>query len=407
MKTRNFIFVSAGVTALLFLIFLGINQAQKHYGSLNGLNPQISKGEMLETDNIRIQEEEEEEEEKKYPSKIVENTFYRAIQDTNTLNQVLKKGNFLDRMTSWNGKALFVKFNSAQSSPEFRYYYYDALYKDINQNKVQDESDQGFFNPASTVKVSIAALALEKLNKAGLTKESEYRTDESSNWFRISDDIRRSLVISDNDSTNRLILWLGFDEINYSLENKGLAHLVIDRLMLNQGTLIKSPPFEVRLGNKLIKQASKSVSIKATCYETVTRIGNCATASDLVGVLMRIIQPEYLPANKNFNLNQADREWLQGVMSHTPLEEGFDYPDDYCRFLTNVEDKIVGQSGKMLSKCGVALFSNTYVDSSFMAASSGQKYYIVFSVTPPKGFSEKEIIQWMNTTTNFVLPHLP
>jgi hypothetical protein len=94
-------------------------------------------------------------------------------------------------------------------------------------------------------------------------------------------------------------------------------------------------------------------------------------------------------------------------MSHTPRKEGFNYQDDYCRFLTKVEHKIASKSGRMLSKCGVALFSNTYVDSSFIEADSGQKYYIVFSVTPPKGVSEKEIIQWMNTTVNFVLLRLP
>jgi len=400
MKSRRNFLVSAGGVTVLLLIFFGINKVYKYHNYLNDLNPLFSKNKNSGIDNIKIQEE-------KFPPKITEGKFYRAIQDTITLDRVLQEGDFLERMNSWNGKALFVKLNLIKSSPEFRYYSYNALYKDVNGNKIQDESDQGFFNPASTVKVSVAALVLERLNKIGFTREAEYRASESSNWFRIDEDIRHSLLISDNNATNRLILWLGFDQINNDLENKGLPHLVIGRLMLNQGTLVKSPPFEIRQEDKLIRQPSKSVSVRVSCYETVSQIGNCATASDLVGVLIRIVQPEYLPANKNFNLNQSDREWLQVLISHTPREEGFDYPDDYCRFLIEVEHKIASQSGRMLSKCGVALFSNTYVDSSFIETDSGQKYYIVFSVTPPKGIPEKEIIQWINTTTNFVLSQLP
>jgi len=400
MKFERFILVSTGGITLLFLVSFGINQIHKYYGSLNNLNSQLSKDKTLETDNIQIQEKES------YP-KTTEDKFYRSIQDTNALNRVFQEGGFSERMNSWNGKALFVKFSSVKSPHEFQYYDYKALYQDINRNNIQDESDQGFFNPASTVKVSIAALVLEKINTTGLTRDSEYRVAGSSDWFSIDDDIRRSLVVSDNDATNRLILWLGFDQINHDLKNKGLGHLVINRLMLNQGTLIKSPPFEIRLGNKLIRQSSKSVSVRVACYETVSQVGNCATASDLVEVLIRIVQPEYFPADQNFTLNQSDREWFQEVMSHTPRKEGFNYQDDYCRFLTKVEHKIASKSGRMLSKCGVALFSNTYVDSSFIEADSGQKYYIVFSVTPPKGVSEKEIIQWMNTTVNFVLLRLP
>ena len=393
MKSKKSIFISTGGIALL-LLFIAINQTHKHYSSSNNLSSQISKDEILEAENIQAQE------------KTVD-TLYRTVQDSSTLNRVLREGGFLERMNSWNGKVLFVKFNSVKPSPEFRYYSYNSLYEDINRNGIQDKSDQGFFNPASTVKVSIAALALEKINKIGLTREAEYRMVDSSDWFRIDDDIRRSLVISDNDATNRLVLWLGFDHINHTLETKGLTHLVIDRLMMNQGTLIKSPPFEMRLENRLISQSSKPVSVRATCYETASQIGNCATASDLVGVLLRIIQPEYLPAEKNFNLKQDDRKWLQEVMSHTPREEDFDYPDSYCRFLTHVEHEISGKSGRMLSKCGVALFSNTYVDSSFIETDSGQKYYIVFSVTPPQGIPEEKIIKWMNTATNFALLKLP
>ena len=41
----------------------------------------------------------------------------------------------------------------------------NASYIDTNKNGLMDSGDQGFFNPASTIKVMTAALVLEVLNK--------------------------------------------------------------------------------------------------------------------------------------------------------------------------------------------------------------------------------------------------
>jgi len=227
-----------------------------------------------------------------------------------------------------------------------------------------------------------------------------------STWYRIDEDIRLSIVISDNDAASRLILWLGFDYIKKALKNKGLTYLAIERLMLNRGTLVESPAFELRFAGQTIYQPPKPVSLEASCHEKNNQIGNCATASDLVGTLARFVQPEYFSKEERFILNQSDRVWLQEIMAHTPRQEGFEFSDNYCRFLTGVEKQVAKRSGRMLSKCGVALFSNTYVDLSFIETDDGQKYYIVFAVTPPGSITEEAIIQWMNTTASFILSQL-
>lgn len=94
-------------------------------------------------------------------------------------------------------------------------------------------------------------------------------------------------------------------------------------------------------------------------------------------------------------------------MSHTPREEGFDYADDYCRFLTETENQIASHEGRMLSKCGVSLFTNTYTDLSYIETDSGQKYYLLLSLRPPRRVSEPQIIHYMNQVAGALLSSPP
>lgn len=330
----------------------------------------------------------------------------RLTSDITTLGEILQQGNYLTQMEQWQGKALFLKVDETQNPAEFRYYAHHAMYGDRNQNGMVDPGDEGFFPPASTVKVAIAALVLEKLNRLDLQRDTEYRIIGKREWHSIAEDLRKMLVISDNESTNRLILWLGFEQLNRSLQAKNLQQLTITRLMLDRGTLVDSPPFEIRANQTLIHQDAQPVVTRFSCWERENQPGNCASASDILEVLVRLVQPEYFSPEERFRLTESDREWLREVMSHTPKEEGFNYADNYCRFLSEVERKYAHQSGRMLSKCGVALFSNTYIDSSFLETDSGEKYYLLFAVTPPESAAEAEVLHWMNQVTEFILPRL-
>lgn len=310
--------------------------------------------------------------------------------------EILKEQNLLDTMNSWQGQMLLVRTETGSDPHALRYYAFNSTYQDSNQNGVQDPDDFGFFNPASTVKVAIAALVLESLSQQHFTRQAEYRIVGTSRWHSFEEDIRRALIISDNEAANRLILWLGFDEINQRLANKGLSFIVINRLMLDKGTLIPSTAFEMRFEDKITQQPEKPVTIQASCYETDRKVGNCASADDLLQSLMRLNQPDYFNADEGFTLSPSDRDWLRTIMSRTPQEEGFDYVDDYCRFLTEVENRLASNGGKMLSKCGVSLFTNTYSDLSYLETDAGQAYYILLSVTPPPRTEEARIVEQMN-----------
>ena len=95
-----------------------------------------------------------------------------------------------------------------------------------------------YFNPASTVKMPLAFLALEKLNRIGRADVTRYTTiqfdssytgqvralhDSTSenNLPSIGHYIRKAFLVSDNDAYNRLYQFLGQGPINQWLSKKG------------------------------------------------------------------------------------------------------------------------------------------------------------------------------------------
>ncbi len=327
-------------------------------------------------------------------------------EDTETLAKILQTAHLLEQMKRWNGKALVIKVDESQGSPKFQPFSYRATYRDSNRNKRQDEQDQGFFHPASTVKVAIASLVLEQLKQRNLGRAAEYRVAGASAWTSIEADLIEMLVVSNNDAANRLILLLGFQYLNDTIRARGLKQYAVTRLMLNQGTLIDSPPIEIRWRDTLIKLPKRSVSNAFDCDEIDEKSGNCASAHDLAGILMRVVYPSVFSSEAGFDLRPADRQWLQQTMSQTPEQVGLDFEDTFCRFLHPLGQQLTQQSGRLLSKCGIALFSHTYLETSYLETDRGQKYFMVFVVTPPKTVAKARIIRWLNATSQLFLKSL-
>jgi hypothetical protein len=334
------------------------------------------------------------------PTKVINST---------KLEEILAQGNFLAQMNAWDGKALFVKVDEQKVPIELRYYSFDAIYSDSNQNEFQDEGDAGFFNPASTVKTAIAQLVLERLNELGVSRKSEFKPTQANVWHSVEEDIRKMVILSDNDSTNRLILLLGFDRLNNGMRKKGFRRFSVDRLMLDKGTLVPSPAHQVRNSGRILNLPAQSVSSRPPCFETPGKLGNCAIASELVGVLMRIVRPDFFTQSENFQMRTEDRLWLQETMSKTPAEAGYaDREASACRFLEFERKSILGGTkGRLMSKCGVALLSRTYIDSSFIERADGRKYFVTFAVKPISGESKETATRWLARASAFVLPRLP
>jgi len=127
------------------------------------------------------------------------------------------------------------------------------IYSEINRdkkNKVQfrdhfyNVDDQRYFYPASTVKLPIAILALEKIRELAIPgldrnstmitgaageRQTEVFNDPSSADGRpsIAHYIKKILLVSDNDAFNRLYEFLGQEYINNRLHAMGYTDIQI------------------------------------------------------------------------------------------------------------------------------------------------------------------------------------
>lgn len=211
-------------------------------------------------------------------------------------------------------------------------YQWTSEYVDTNKNGLIDKGDAGFFPPASTVKVAIAALAVEKNN--GING--------------IENDLKLALVVSDNKAANRLIDKAGgLQAITNELKLRGFDHFVLSRKF-------GVSPF----GDGVCIEGDGS--------------GNCASAADLIRSVQGIL------GGSTFNLSRSDREFLQKIMTLTPKQIGIKKRDNYCRFLP----------GATLEKCGVSIDSKTYSSVGVI-----DDAIVVIAVSPDGNVSEREKIK--------------
>ena len=157
---------------------------------------------------------------------------------------------FLKEILESQKDALFNKvINDAQT------YRLQIIYTRIDRNNKNEPTFTNYyfnydpklyFNPASTVKLPLAALALEKLNAldidgvnkfttiqfdSGYEKQTTFYMDESApdELPTIAHLIKRAFLISENDPYNRLYQFVGQQEIHRSLYDKGYKEIKIPR----------------------------------------------------------------------------------------------------------------------------------------------------------------------------------
>jgi hypothetical protein len=235
-----------------------------------------------------------------------------------------------------------------------------------------------YFYPASTVKLPVAILALQKLNElkipglglnttmitgANGDRQTEVHNDPSAPDGRptIAHYIKKILLVSDNDAYNRLYEFLGQEYINNTLHKMGYTDIqIIHRLEISlteEENRHTNPVSFFDSTGKLLyhKPADKSQLIYATRN---TRMGkgfmrggelvnepfdfskkNRMGLLSLHNILTSILFPEAVEKEKRFNLSSDDLQFLRKYMSMLPGESkwpsypGADYPDGYVKFL--------------------------------------------------------------------------
>lgn len=224
-----------------------------------------------------------------------------------------------------------------------------------------------YFYPASTVKMPLAFLALEKLNELNIEGVDMHTTmitdshDSSKYIGKTLEDspdrpcialfIRKIFLVSDNDAYNRLYEFLGQEYIQKKLTEKGYPDAVIrhwlsvsrteqqnrtthpvyfldrDGKILYEQPSLKSevifPSFECKLGkgymsgNKLIEEPFNFAE-KNRIY-----------LNDLHSMLQSVLFPESFPEKSRFKLKKNDYDFLYKAMSCFPPESKYPlYPKD-------------------------------------------------------------------------------
>ncbi|MBK8141984.1 MAG: serine hydrolase [Chitinophagaceae bacterium] len=284
-----------------------------------------------------------------------------------------------------------------------------VIYTEINRSKKGKVKftdhyfnlDSGrYFYPASTVKLPVAILALQRLNElkiAGLDKnttmitgavggqQTEVNNDPSAPDGRpaIAHYIKKILLVSDNDAFNRLYEFLGQEYINNSLHKMGYASVqIIHRLDISlseEENRHTNPIKFIDSSGKVIyeKAAEKSRLVYA---QRDTKLGkgfyrggqlvnepfdfskkNRFTLAELHGILKSVMFPEAVPANRRFNLTKEDYAFLHQYMSmmpgesNSPVYDTADYWDTYVRFLYYGSEKVKADPGiRIFNKAGDA-----------------------------------------------------
>lgn len=246
---------------------------------------------------------------------------------------------------------------------------------------------QRYFYPASTVKLPVAALALERLHDLevdGLNRNTpmltgaatppqtavRYDSSKSDLHPTVAHYIKKILLVSDNDAYNRLYEFLGQAYINRKLREKGYTRTrIIHRLSVSGydtlGNRLTNPVRFVQDGRELYRQDEVYSNgypdwdledqIQGRAYmngqgEIVNepfdfRYKNYFSLLDLHDVLQALLFPEAVPAERRFDLTEADYQLLREYMSKLPRQsEEPAYPDlvdwdDYVKFLLYGSEK--------------------------------------------------------------------
>jgi hypothetical protein len=273
------------------------------------------------------------------------------------------------------------------NKPTFKNYYYNY-------------DPDLYFNPASTVKLPLALLSLEKLNKMhikGVNKYTSvqfdssyekqvalYRDSTSQNQLpSIAQFIRKAFLISDNDAYNRMYQFVGQQDINRLLHDKGYKDVRITRQFMG------FTPEQNRHTNPLrfIKEDGSLVYLQPAAYNADSfyfpppiKIGkahynrndslvnepidftgaNYLSLKDLQQLLQSVLFPSSVAISQRFQFKKDDYDFLYRYLSQFPPETNYPkydtskYYDSYVKFFFRNDTHKLPDYVRVFNKVGWA-----------------------------------------------------
>lgn len=274
----------------------------------------------------------------------------------------------LKNKKQWNVQFIYTQIDKgANGMPALKNYYFNV------------DSHQ-YFYPASTVKLPICLLALQRLNELkqqGINRNTTMITEQvgpgQTSVYNdpttpdgkptIAQYIKKILMVSDNDAYNRLYEFLGREYINKQLHQKGYSDVqLLHRLSIplsQEQNRVTNPINFLDSNNKVLySQAMQYDNLKYQLRQDSLGKGyysgdklvngsmdfstkNRISLQDLHNILLSVVFPEKVTASQRFNLTPDDRNFILKYMSQLPTESLYppyaadtvNYWPAYCKFL--------------------------------------------------------------------------
>jgi hypothetical protein len=229
-------------------------------------------------------------------------------------------------------------------------------------------NDSNYFYPASTIKFPIAILALEKMNTNSLiNRNTVFNVEGDRVKTTFSDDIKKIFAVSDNEAYNRLFEYLGKDDINTKLSERGINARISHRLSVPNSDVTTTKPLVFydhdsiifktdSIINKPIEPLQLHHTIKGKGYMVNDSLvnnpmdftlKNYLPITSLHNLMKQLMFPELYPYEKQFHISPDDRDFLIKTMTILPQEAGYtsnEYYESYVKFL------VFGDTKKQLPK---------------------------------------------------------
>ena len=312
------------------------------------------------------------------------------------IKSAFKKDEFLKKIEKDKDKyELQIAFTEISRNKDGEPIFKDFEFQ-VDENK--------YFYPASTTKLPIVVLTLDKINKlrsSGInitlkskilissnhSEKNEIQTDTITSFQNLIADV---FLVSDNYSSNILIDFIGYNYFNTKMSQAGFKNTYLNHKFnpdpyVNIDWLIKTVDKQLISSNQdqIIVTANQNISgLKKG--ENKFQDGRIVSGSldfsqknrhsirDMHNLLKRIIFPSKLDKENVFNLNVEDYDFLRYWMSRYTYEDLGDkfrndkkYFDSYNKFFIHGSDTVVNnRNTRVYNKLGQAY--GTSVDNAYI-----------------------------------------
>lgn len=325
-------------------------------------------------------------------------------------------------------KKVLSDLNSYEVQILFTRIHRDSLGLPKFERHTFQENSKQYFYPASTVKLPVAILALQKIRKLQsqgipikadtpftvLYSENVIKKTDSThpkNKLTIAHLIKKIFLVSDNMAFNYLFDFIGRDDANKAIHNIGitnfnLSHKFSDSVNKNStprfiffnqkgDTLYNQAPI---ISNQKIKNTHLDGVLKGKGYVKDGTVieepmdfseKNYASIVALNQILERIIFPKVFSGNEQFNIEPEDYFFLRYWMSRTPNEVTIPFYDretffdSYCKFFIYGDKKgEMTNNTRIYNKVGLAY--GTITDLAYVKDRNGIEFFLTATILTNK-----------------------